>query len=107
MYHNIQSTPSTPQQPLPPHPTHTSRPDGLLQVNTDARHPLISARVLKGSGTSISLMQVAYFPMSYVNITGGTPGVLHPALIWYVLLIVPVTSPCYVQLLPVLIPYQL
>jgi hypothetical protein len=36
-----QSTPSTPQQPLPPHPTHTSRPDGLLQVNPDARHPIL------------------------------------------------------------------
>ncbi|OAX38104.1 hypothetical protein K503DRAFT_783152 [Rhizopogon vinicolor AM-OR11-026] len=26
---------------LPPHPTHTSRPDGLLQVNPDARHPIL------------------------------------------------------------------
>ncbi|OAX38718.1 hypothetical protein K503DRAFT_137939 [Rhizopogon vinicolor AM-OR11-026] len=42
-----ESTPHTPQQPLPPRPTHTFKPDGLLPVSPDARHPVLdlSARV--------------------------------------------------------------
>ena len=38
-----ESIPLTPQQLLPPRPTpsHTFRPDGLLLVNPDARHPIL------------------------------------------------------------------
>lgn len=40
---DTEPAPSTPEQPLvpPPRPTHTFRPDGLLQVNPDARHPIL------------------------------------------------------------------
>ncbi|OAX33459.1 hypothetical protein K503DRAFT_869538 [Rhizopogon vinicolor AM-OR11-026] len=36
-----ESIPPTPQQPLPPRPAHTFCPDGLLQVNLDARYPIL------------------------------------------------------------------
>ncbi|OJA20952.1 hypothetical protein AZE42_03508, partial [Rhizopogon vesiculosus] len=50
-----ESTPSTPQQPLQPHPTHTSRPDGLLQVNLDARHPTLDLNACAEEEWNINL----------------------------------------------------
>ncbi|OJA14804.1 hypothetical protein AZE42_04183 [Rhizopogon vesiculosus] len=66
-----ESTPTIPHQPLSPRPTHTFRSDGLLQVNPDARHPILdliaraedewntklarASRTLPDAGTSIWL----------------------------------------------------
>ncbi|OAX34355.1 hypothetical protein K503DRAFT_785834 [Rhizopogon vinicolor AM-OR11-026] len=51
----LESAPSTPQQPLQPHPTHTSRPDGLLQVNPDARHPILDLNACAEEEWNINL----------------------------------------------------